>query len=662
MVSHKVLGQENPEPNGAGEPNGKRESPRSLLPLCLGALGVVYGDIGTSVLYTLSVTFFRPGVELERSLGNVLGALSCIFWSLMLVVTVKYTWLVMRADNNGQGGIFALLALLRGHYRKEGAANSGHLAGWITIAVIIGAALLYGDGVITPVITTLSAIEGLEVIMPACKPLIIPIALGILVGLFAIQSRGTEKIGRLFGPIMVVWFLAIAAMAVPAIVRHPMVLAAVNPLHALRFLIAHGVNSLYILGAVVLCVTGGEALYADMGHFGKRPIRLAWMAFVLPSLLCNYFGQGARLLDAEPIAGNHLFYAIVPYWGLIPMVGLATLATIIASQALISGAYSLTQQSIGLGLLPRLKIIHTNRLIEGQIYMPFVNWMLCLGCAVLTMMFQHSTSLATAYGIAVTGTMAITTLTFYAVATTCWGWNRTLTGIACFALGGIDLMFFAANTLKFIEGGWVPIAIAAALTLIMLTWQWGREQLKRAYNGMERWDVRRFITERQRLLRMPRHEVYLTLAPVREMDDKLPVNLQISIDRYGAVAEMVTFVTVIHIERPFRRKRDRVKTIPLGEGVRSIITYWGYMELPQLAKIIDAEIGGRGGIRVGEEYLFYDREPLPLQILARLFATLARFSSPAHAYFGLGAQYRRLIKELVPVHIGRHPTVLSVSN
>src|SRR3989344_5521050 len=422
-------------------------NPRLSVPFLIATLGVVYGAIGTSPLYALKETFFGHH-PLERTPENIFGALSLFFWSLIVVITFKYAFLIMRADNHGEGGIFALLGLLR----QQGDTIHPRRVAWVSALLLMGAALLYGDGVITPAISVLSAVEGLSVATPLLESLIVPITIGILIALFILQRKGTEGIGKLFGPVMVLWFLALAVLAVPQIVKNPSVLAALSPLPGMWFLMSHGWQSLFVLGSVVLCVTGGEALYADMGHFGVRTIRIAWLTFVLPSLTLNYFGQGARLLDPTPIAGNNLFYSLVPQPLLFPMIALATLATIIASQALITGSFSLTQQAIVLGVFPRLKIVHTNPQIEGQIYMPFINWSLLAGCVGLVLGFKSSGELAAAYGIAVTGTFAITTAAFYVIARS-WGWNRHVIGPVCAVLIGVDLLFFTANMLKFFDGG-----------------------------------------------------------------------------------------------------------------------------------------------------------------------------------------------------------------
>lgn len=405
-----------------------------LLPLALGALGVVYGDIGTSPLYALRESFHH-GLGLEPTTGNVLGVLSLVLWSLVLVVCLKYLAFVVRADHHGEGGILALTAIVRESPAREAAGF-----GFLMVLGLFGTALLFGDGMITPAISVLSAVEGLAVATPFFEPWILPITVGILAGLFAAQSHGTEKVGRVFGPIMVVWFLALGGLGVVQIVQEPRVLTCLSPWHALEFFGRNGWTGFLVLGSVFLVVTGGEALYADMGHFGVRPIRLAWFTFVFPALMLNYLGQGA-LMMRQPDAIENPFFRMVPAWGLLPMVLLATAATVIASQALISGVFSLTMQAVQFGFLPRLKVQHTSDLQIGQIYVPFVNWSLMLACIGLVAGFGSSSNLAAAYGVAVTATMLITTLLFFYLARYAWGWSVVRAGFLCGLFLGIEAGF-----------------------------------------------------------------------------------------------------------------------------------------------------------------------------------------------------------------------------
>jgi len=445
-----------------------------LAKLALAALGVVYGDIGTSPLYAIKECVTLPhGVAPGNA--NVLGVLSLVFWAITLVVSLKYLLFVMRADNDGEGGVLALMALVTRPAAGGTAPTSRRVLVLATLG-LFGAALLYGDGVITPAISVLSAVEGLQVATSAFSPYVVPITCAILVLLFAVQKRGTGGIGAVFGPITLTWFVAIAAAGVPWVLRHPEILRAVNPLYGARFFVTHGRHGFLVLGSVVLCVTGGEALYADMGHFGTRAIRVAWYACVFPALLLNYFGQGALLLE-HPEAAANPFYGLFPGVWLFPMVVLATLATVVASQALISGAFSLTRQAVQLGYLPRVTIVHTSGKTEGQIYIPEVNWLLAVACVALVLGFQESSNLADAYGIAVTGTMAITSVLFYFVARERWGWGAVKAGALVGLFLTFDLGFFAACSAKIAHGGWFPLMVAAAVFTVMVTWKRGRTLL-----------------------------------------------------------------------------------------------------------------------------------------------------------------------------------------
>ena len=444
---------------------------KRLATLTLAALGIVYGDIGTSPLYAIKEVFGGAHHPVPITPDNVLGVLSLFLWSLLIVVTLKYVSFIMRANNKGEGGIIALMTLA---LHKGNPASRRHK---LLIALgLFGAALFYGDGVITPAISVLSAVEGLEIITPAFKPYVLPITLSILIGLFFFQRRGTASVGALFGPIMVLWFAVLASFGAMAIIEHPAVLAAVNPIYGLNFLLGNSVLGFFALGAVVLCITGAEALYADMGHFGAKPIRYAWLGYVLPALVINYFGQGALLL-ADPTAVENPFYLLAPEWARYPLVILATVATIIASQAVISGAFSITQQAIQLGYTPRLEIQHTSDREIGQIYLPAINWLLLIAIIGLVIGFGSSSNLAAAYGIAVTGTMLITNLLAIAVAIRLWQWSpwRAVLGALPFIV--IDLGFFLANSVKIPDGGWFPLVFGLGVFILLTTWKRGRELL-----------------------------------------------------------------------------------------------------------------------------------------------------------------------------------------
>ena len=447
----------------------------SLAALTLGAIGVVYGDIGTSVLYAIKEIFGCGHVPFTHA--NVYGVLSIVFWTLTVIVSLKYVTLVLRADNHGEGGLIAMLALA-----SQAVKDKPKLRKWLLAIGIFGTSLFYGDGVITPAISVLSAVEGLEVVSPAFKQYVVPITLVVLFALFFVQKRGTGGIGKFFGPITVLWFVSIAVLAVPHIVGHPEILEALSPHHALRFMWEQPGTTFIILGAVVLCVTGGEALYADMGHFGKKPIRVAWFSIVMPCLTINYFGQGALLLE-NPEAVKNPFCNMAPDWALLPLVGLATMATVIASQALISGAFSVTKQAIQLGYLPRLNIRHTSVHDTGQIYIPFVNWGLFTAIVLAVVMFKSSSNLAAAYGIAVTLDMLITTVLTFFVIRYGWGYPLALCVGATGAFFVVDLAFFSSNLLKLFAGGWFPLMIGGVVFTLMMTWKQGRTLMAKAQHA-----------------------------------------------------------------------------------------------------------------------------------------------------------------------------------
>src|SRR5246127_4355584 len=543
--------------------------------LALGALGVVFGDIGTSPLYTLKECMTAAGGA-KAGIEDLFGILSLMFWALVMVVTVKYLSFVMRAENQGEGGIFALLAIVPERFRAT-AARSGRVTGMALLAVI-GAGLLYGDGVITPAISVLSAVEGLAVASPRLSSIVVPLTCVILVALFSIQRRGTGDIGKLFGPIMVIWFATLAGLGIFHISRHPEILAALSPHHGLAFFHRHGLRGAMILGSVVLVVTGGEALYADMGHFGIRPIRLSWTAFVLPSLVLGYLGQGALLL-ANPKAIENPFFAMVPA-GLPTyfLVLLSSAATVIASQALISGAFSLTRQAMLLGYLPRVTVKHTAFDTEGQIYIPEVNWLLAIGCILLVLTFRESVKLAAAYGIAVTGTMAITSVLYYIVARYTWHWSAWKSAAILTIFLSFDIPFLAANLFKFFEGGYVPMLIGATLIAGMLIWSRGRtalvDQYSRRYSTFEN---ARPLIHRLLASRVPGSAVFL--APDA---DHVPPILMHHIERSRALHETVVLLTVKEAILPVVPEYSRFEVEVLGEGFYKLCISFGYMENPLL--------------------------------------------------------------------------------
>lgn len=651
--------------------DGQRRT--GLFALGVSALGVVYGDIGTSPLYAVKEVFFGAH-PLARSPENVLGVLSLVFWTMVLIVGIKYVLLVLRADYDGEGGIFALLGIIRTQHAQAG--GSARRMWVITTAVMIGAAALYGDAVITPAISVLSAYEGLEVVTSAFKPAVVWLTAATLLLLFLFQSRGTARVGGIFGPVMVVWFITIGAAGLYWIAAHPAVLWAVNPLHALRFFATHGIQVVFVLGAVVLVITGAEALYADVGHFGRRAVQWSWYAFVFPCLLLNYFGQGARLLDDAPVPNNHLFYALFPQVDavLYLVVALATAATVIASQALISGAFSMTRQGIALGFFPRVQIHFTSAEIEGQIYIPTVNWLLLAACLLLVVGFQTSGALAAAYGIAVTATMAITSFCFYFVARG-WGWKAYWIGPVCLGFLLIDLSYFAANSLKFVEGGFVPIVIALLLFYLMQTWQWGRGQLAMAFKDFLTIPIRSYLELKQQIMDSPhlrtpfgprclsqveRAIVFMTSRPVLSADDPCPMGLRIFIRRNGAIPKHIILLNVTQTHRPAVPEEERCDVIPLGARIVAINVRYGYMQRPnvpallrmlknrKLIKINEK----RWTIQVGEEEIVIDPSlRLFRRLMLQFFMFLMRFTNPADRYFGL-RQFAGRNKTVIPVVIG----------
>jgi len=545
------------------------------------SLGIVFGDIGTSPLYTLKECLHvasAHGKVFDRL--DLFGILSLMFWALIIVVTVKYVLFVMRADHDGEGGVLALLALVPERFRV-GPAGIGGVSG-MTLLAVMGAALLYGDGVITPAISVLSAVEGLAVASPTLKGGVVPITCMILLALFAIQRAGTGHVGRLFGPIMLVWFLTLAALGVNQLVREPAVLAAINPWYGAEFFLRHGLRGLLILGSVVLVVTGGEALYADMGHFGLKPIRRAWLWLVLPSLVLSYFGQGALLLQ-DPAAATNPFYALVPPGpATYALVILASLATVIASQALISGAFSLTRQAMLLGFLPRVTIRHTAYDNEGQIYIPEVNVLLGVGCLALVLTFRESVKLAAAYGLAVTGTMVVTSILFYLVIRHTWGWSRwaSLGTLALFL--SVDIPFLLANMFKFFDGGYVPMLIGAALIAAMLIWSHGRTAVMAQYSRQHG----PFETEWPRLRnlivsRVPGSAVFLAGSR-----DHTPPVLVHYVERSRSLHQTVVLLQVIDEPTPEIVRGPRYTVERLADGFYFVSVRFGYMEQPLLMPLL----------------------------------------------------------------------------
>ncbi len=604
---------------------------KRLATLAVAALGVVYGDIGTSPLYTMKEVFAGAHHPVPITLENVLGILSLIFWSLILIVSLKYAAFIMRADNHGEGGIMALMALV------QRAGGDSRRARGLVLLGLFGAALFYGDGVITPAISVLSAVEGLEVATPMFKPWVAPITLTVLLGLFAIQKQGTGKVGAWFGPITGVWFLTLAVLGVVNIQKTPMVLGALLPTHAALFCLAQPKLAFLSLGAVVLAVTGAETLYADMGHFGRQPVRLAWLGLVLPALALNYFGQGALLL-ADPTAIAHPFYHLAPSWALLPLVGLATAATVIASQAVISGAFSVTHQAVQLGYAPRMLVQHTSSQERGQIYVPGVNWALFLAVAALVLSFGSSTHLAAAYGIAVTGTMIITTLLVYVVARRVWGWGRFKAALVLASFLAVDMAFFSANLTKVVDGGWFPLAFAALLFVFMTTWKRGRELLK-SRRDRDAMPLAAFAASMAHsdVPVVPGTAVFLTPHP-----EQVPHALLHSLKHYKCLHERVVILCVEFLDKPFVPMHRRVRIEPFGARFYRVRVEFGFMDRPDLAKTLHSCSGKGMACDLSDTTFFLGREtliPRKNSEMAywreKLFIAQSRNAGSPAAYFGL---------------------------
>ncbi len=537
-----------------------------LSTLMLGAIGIVFGDIGTSVLYAVQTVFSTEAISATHQ--HVYGVLSLFFWTLTIIVSLKYVLLVLRADNHGEGGVVAMLALVSQAMQKwPGLRNS------LVVLGIFGACLFYGDGVITPAISVLSAVEGLEVASPAFKPYVIPFTLVILLLLFLVQKHGTHGIGRFFGPVMVLWFVVIAILGVSQIVQHPEILRAASPYYAWEFATENPRVTFLALGAVVLCVTGGEALYADMGHFGRIPIQAAWYGLVMPALVLNYFGQGALLL-ANPAAAKNPFFMLAPSWALLPLVALATAATVIASQALISGAFSVTKQIIQQGYLPRLQLMHTNVHETGQIYMPFVNWTLFVAIVLAVVLFRSSANLAGAYGIAVTTNMIITTFMTFFVVRYVWHYPLTLSiGATSFFLV-VDVAFWSSNLLKLIEGGWFPLLIAGSLLLLMVTWRDGRALLNRKLVS-EGLDLRSFLDA---VFVSPPQRVSGTAVFLTANVNNVPNALMHNLKHNKVLHQHNVFVTVRNQEVPWVSQDQRLAVTSLGHDCWCVVVNYGFMD------------------------------------------------------------------------------------
>ena len=609
------------------------EHRQSTAVLVLGAIGVVFGDIGTSPLYALK-TAFKPETGIPLTPDNVMGILSLIVWSMVWVITIKYLFVMMRADNNGEGGILALLALAlretRGRPRLK----------WTIIGIgIFGAAMFYGDSMITPAISVLSAVEGLEVATPVFGHFVIPITLGVLAALFFIQSHGTGKVGTFFGPVTALWFIVIGTLGVMQLVKNPAVLAALRPAFAVDFVFAYPLPGFLVLGAVFLALTGGEALYADMGHFGKRSIRIAWLGLVFPALLLNYFGQAAFVL-ANPAAIKNPFYLMVPEWALYPMVVLATCATIIASQAVISGAFSMTRQAIQLGYIPRLEILHTSERSIGQIYVPFVNWALFVAVVLLVLGFETSDNLANAYGIAVSATMVIECILAMVVGRLIWKWSPATVGIVIGSMLVIDMVFLASNAAKFLSGGWFPLLIGSAIFTMLMTWKRGRALMFRRLTE-QGIPLKPFL---EGLEAHPPAKVQGTAIFMTSQPDTVPHALLHNLKHNKILHEQTVFLTIVTHDVPTVPVEDRVQLERLVNGFYKLEAWYGFAEQPDIDQILDSCRLRYGlGLDVMDTSFFLSRETVipaadtPGMALWRdhLFAWMSRNATRATDFFNI---------------------------
>lgn len=626
--------------------------------MSIATLGVVYGDIGTSPLYAIKEINNHLGVA-GRSPANVLGYISLVIWTLIIIITIKYIILVLRADNEGEGGVFALFALLS-RLKVKGIVFASFL-------LLLSVGFLLGDGMITPAISVISAIEGLGIITTAFRPFIVPITVAILLMLFLIQKKGTAKIGIIFGPIIIIWFFSLILLGITQIINHPEIFLALSPLPAIRFILNNDLRLLLlVLGSVILVITGGEALYADMGHFGKNSIRLSWFGLVFPALVINYLGQGAFLLSSQPLINHNIFYSMVPAWGLMPMVILATLATIIASQALITGAFSLITQGIHLGYLPHLKVIHTHQEHAGQIYVPFVNFSLLVGCIFLVIMFQTSSHLASAYGLAVAYVMFVTTLSVILVARHLWQWPLFKTFLVFSPLLIIDFSLLISNSFKFFSGGYIPLIIGVSILLIMKIWHWGKQITHQKYHKYSSMTMNQLIKYKQdSAVQIPKSFIVMTPYGPKKLNHKIVLLEQILLDRYGLIPKHLTFITVVVHNVPYYQ--DNRFTIirffddPEKGSITSIRINYGFMENLWVEKEL-LKLADRNDIHIDQDkkqwlvhvatmrFFISPETKFLIKLKLRLYQLMYKNSQSADQYFDLGKD-TKLSVEVLPVKL-----------
>ncbi len=633
---------------------------RSTFAAPIAALGIVFGDIGTSPLYAVKELIFKSGAN--HSSDAAIGAISLVIWLLTIVICIKYVVVVLRADNEEQGGVFALLALLTRHKKK--------VVTILTAVLVFAAGMLLGDGVITPAISVLSAVEGLSVASPEFQHYTVAITLAVLTALFTLQRFGTDKVGRLFGPIMVIWFVFLGITGAHAISQETGILQAFNPVHAIKFLHHLNLHQLTLaLGSVILVVTGGEALFADLGHLGKRPIRVSWFVVVYPALLLNYLGQGAHVLSGREIIDENIFFSMVPHWFLFPAVILATVATVIASQALISGAFSLVSQGIALKYLPTMHVVHTHDEREGQLYIPLVNWALFVGAVFLVVTFRSSTHLASAYGLAVASDMVVTTIAVAAVARLHWRWSPPAVAAVFIPLGIVDGSLLLGNVSKIPTGGYVPLVIGAVMVTIMLVWRWGRERVRIAFMELATMRMSEIIAIRRdpESAVFPRPVVLLTAYSAATADDLVPPLLEVFYKRYGALPEQLVLLSIKQTHAPYMPAAERYQVVEFessedsGSCLLAVTASFGFRESPDVEDVIGDVMGqivvdGMGevsawGIHAAKERIVGGRGVGFWQKRRHeLFKTLRRQAEPAYFYYGLDDD-ARLSVELVPVVI-----------